>query len=873
MNAPYLPPVARPPNDPTHYRLDRRTGWRTEANPALTQQVGESPGTGHLALLSLPGTGSLLNDPTGSFGGLTWPDHATLLPNGELVLLDWARGRLRLFDRCTCRFRDWPCLGRNPQDPRRPLDAGGITSGCGRLYLCDTGHGRVLVINPRSGTLQSVWTAPTLPGLRPWQPEDVTLTPGAEVVVSDPVNGGLHIFSVQGRHRRFIGNLGSARSLAADCFGRLYLRLDGEHHILVLDPVSGEFLSTPVRPEEVADRFPPLPVRVLEGGALDLSALGTCRVDPPPIFDAAGELVAAEAPLPAYPQEGVWTSLALDSAITRCPWHRAVLTGTLPPGTRVVIYSWTAESEEPAELLALRPAQEWSLAGTWRNLDPTAALSGETDLLLRSPPGRYLWLKLVFQGDGRATPRLDSMIIEFPRVSLRRYLPAIFGAEPLSADFTDRWLALFDREFRNIEAIIDRQAGLFDPLACPAGPPPRRDFLTWLAGWVGVGLERNWPEARRRAYLKAAPRFFPWRGTLEGLRNSLYLFLGLDCWGDFEPKQADCVPCALSRKDGWHPPRLLLEHFHLRRWMILGHAKLSDNAKLWGERIVNRSRLARALHYFGSRRGRPFVPVNCGAMPDTLIENELFGHVSGAYTGARRPMEGLVTQADGGTLFLDEVHCLSPKGQATLLRFTQDQTYRPLGASAPPRRADVRLVAATNQCLWRCVLDGRFREDLFYRLNVGYVRLPPLRQRKRDIPVLVDDIVAKLCSRYGTGPRRFDAASSAWLAAQPWKGNVRELENSVQREFMLSDDSVIRIDPRSSRIFEEDPSAGTHCEVSFKDARGQALLAFEGDYIRRMLALARGNVTEAARRSGKDRRVFGRLMKKYGIDREEFSRS
>lgn len=412
MNAPYLPPVARPPNDPTHYRLDRRAGWRTESYPALTQQVGESPGTGHLTLLPLPGTGSLLNDPSGSFGGLTWPDHATLLP-----------------------------------------------------------------------------------------------------------------------------------------------------------------------------------VRVLEGGALDLSALGTCPVDPPPIFDAAGELVAAEAPLPAYPQEGVWTSLALDSEITRCPWHRAVVTGTLPPGTRVVIYSWTAESEEPAELLALRPAQEWSLAGTWRNFDPTVAVSGETDLLLRSPPGRYLWLKLVFQGDGTATPRLESMIIEFPRISLRRYLPAIFGAEPVSADFTDRWLALFDREFRNIESIIDRQAHLFDPLACPAGPPPRRDFLTWLAGWVGVGLERNWPEARRRAYLKAAPRFFPWRGTLEGLRNSLYLFLGLDRWTDFEPKRADCVPCAQLGKDSWRPPRLLLEHFHLRRWMILGHAKLSDNAKLWGERIVNRSRL------------------------------------------------------------------------------------------------------------------------------------------------------------------------------------------------------------------------------------------------------------------------------------------
>ena len=293
---------------------------------------------------------------------------------------------------------------------------------------------------------------------------------------------------------------------------------------------------------------------------------------------------------------------------------------------------------------------------------------------------------------------------------------------------------------------------------------------------------------------------------------------------------------------------------------------------LEGETGTGKELFARALHYLGPRRGRPFVPVNCGALPDTLIENELFGHVSGAYTGARGPMEGVVAQANGGTLFFDEVHCLSPKGQATLLRFAQDQYYRPLGASTPPRRADVRLVAATNQCLWKCVLDGRFREDLFYRLNVGYVRLPPLRERKQDIVMLVNDIVAKLCTRYSTGPRRFDAASLAWLSSQPWKGNVRELENVVQRAFMLSDDAVIRIDPRRTPTPTADFSVGTHREACFKEARVRALREFEGDYIRRMLTITRGNVTEAARQAGKDRRVFGRLMKKYGIERGEFVR-
>jgi two-component system response regulator GlrR len=293
---------------------------------------------------------------------------------------------------------------------------------------------------------------------------------------------------------------------------------------------------------------------------------------------------------------------------------------------------------------------------------------------------------------------------------------------------------------------------------------------------------------------------------------------------------------------------------------------------LEGETGTGKELFARALHYLGPRHGRPFVPVNCGALPDTLVENELFGHVSGAYTGARGSMEGAVGQADSGTLFFDEVHCLSPKGQATLLRFAQDQHFRPLGASAPTRRADVRLVAATNQCLWKCVLAGQFREDLYYRLNVGYVRLPPLRERVVDIPMLVDDMLAKLCARYGTGPRRFDAASRAWLSIQPWKGNVRELENFVVREFMLSEDTVIRVDPGHARTLAGEIAAETQCEACFRDAKARALKEFEGDYVRRMLAASGGNVTQAARQAGKDRRVFGRLMKKYGVTREEFSR-
>lgn len=597
MNAAYVAPVPRPPHDPLKYRLDRWAGWRSETFAGLTDGVAVQADDGVLTLQALPGSGPQIDAEDGSFAGLTWPDHLAPLPDGGLVLLDRDAGRLRRFDRCECRFKDWPCLGHDEHDPRRPSQPGGIAIACAHLYLCDTGNARVLVFSLVSGTVRSVWSAPPAPEFTPWQPRNVAVARNGDVFVSDPANGGIHVLSSYGAYRRFIGGLGAVSSLAVDTCDRLYARIDGESAVRVLDPVSGHELSRASQTAEIAHAFPCLPIRVLSDGAVDVSTLCACVPTHPLIVDASGEPVLDDngmpvnVPplLPAYPPQGTWVSLPLDSGITRCTWHRVVLSGALPPGTQVQVLSWSAESEEPADMLALRPAQEWCLAGSWRN-DGDVERQGSTDVLLRSPPGRYLWLKLLFTGDGASTPCLDSVEVEFPRISLRRYLPAIFGAEPVAADFTDRWLAIFDRAFRDLETVIDRQAHLFDPMACPAGPPSR-DFLSWLASWIGITLERNLPEARRRRYLRHAASLFPWRGTVRGLRQNLYLFLGLERWLDYRPGRAGCVPCAQTLPASWRPPRLILEHFHLRRWMFLGHQRLSDNARLWGERVVNRSRL------------------------------------------------------------------------------------------------------------------------------------------------------------------------------------------------------------------------------------------------------------------------------------------
>lgn len=287
-----------------------------------------------------------------------------------------------------------------------------------------------------------------------------------------------------------------------------------------------------------------------------------------------------------------------------------------------------------------------------------------------------------------------------------------------------------------------------------------------------------------------------------------------------------------------------------------------------GETGSGKELAGRAIHYLSKRRDRPFIPVDCGTLPDTLFAGELYGHRRGAFTDARQDRPGLVAEAEGGTLFFDEIHALSLQSQAALLRFLQDFTYRPLGA-AQGQRADVRVVAASNRSLDQGAAEGWFREDLFYRLNVAALRVPCLRERGADIPLLVDSCVARFCARYGRPPCGFDAASMAWLAAQPWRGNVRELENFVQRCLLACDGPLLRVPEVGAAPA---PSAAPPLLPTFNLARAQALAAFEASYLNTVLAHNQGNVSAAARQAGKERRVFGRLLKKHGIDRIAFAR-
>ena len=282
-----------------------------------------------------------------------------------------------------------------------------------------------------------------------------------------------------------------------------------------------------------------------------------------------------------------------------------------------------------------------------------------------------------------------------------------------------------------------------------------------------------------------------------------------------------------------------------------------------GETGSGKELAARAMHYLSSRRDKPFVPLNCGAIPDSLIEAELFGHVRGSFTDAKQSREGVIAHANGGTLFLDEIDALSIKGQVTLLRFLQDRRYRPIGRSSE-QTSDVRIIAAVNRPMKLVVAAGCFRADLLYRLEVLGLRIPPLRERTEDILPLAEHYIALFCRRYDRDAGRLDDETRFWMQQHDWPGNIRELENLVHRMVLLGDGERLHYsgDPGCESVV---PAC-----ADFQHAKTQAIQLFERAYLIRLMAEARGNVSAAARIACKERRALGKLLKKHSIDKENY---
>ncbi len=299
-------------------------------------------------------------------------------------------------------------------------------------------------------------------------------------------------------------------------------------------------------------------------------------------------------------------------------------------------------------------------------------------------------------------------------------------------------------------------------------------------------------------------------------------------------------------------------------------ARVSENRStilIEGESGTGKELIARAIHSNSPRREKPFVPVNCGALPDQLLESEMFGYEKGAFTGAAAAKAGLFESANGGTLFLDEIGDLGAALQVKLLRVMQDQEVRRVG-STTSTKVDVRVIAATNRDLAGLVKEGRFRDDLYYRLNVVRIVLPPLSERREDIPMLAYHFLQK----YAGGAahvKGFLPATMTLLKEYAWPGNVRELENAIERAMSLSHGPLLLPEDLPEPLRQQVAPAGIHAESQPGRADNEALLTLdevEKRHLVRVLKETRGNKVKASKVLGIDRRTLYRMAERFGLD-------
>ena len=604
--------------------LNKLVGWQ----PLLLDHVELADAGASLRLRLLPGVARPLTDNDGTLGGFTNPAGLALDTRGRIYVVDSADNLIKRFDPCLQSFQILPCLGGQGVGPRELNDPRGIAiSGRDDLYVADSGNWRVPVfsikglalrkilgpfaVNSSSGKIEvepAVFTnnlpsagsscedSSTAPaGI--WEPVDVAVSCTGWLFVSDYNNGLIHVFDPHLCWRRaYDGKSANSPALqkpvriALDSACRIYVVQEGADHVVVLEQ-DGKFVANIIAPEDAKGRFCPVAVAVDDQSNLHIVDQCTlnifeyqptndgfccvCQSSQPAtsiadlVFDqqgnpvlAGGSQVTQMTAKATYEPEGTFVSAALDSRIYRCPWHRVVMHGAIGVGTQISVETLTAEeTKTAAEVLSL-PDERWTPSA----VNSTVA-QGDWDCLVQSPPGRYLWLRLKFHSDGKFTPCIDRLRIYYPRASSLQYLPAAYSEDEPSRQFLDQFLSIFDTLRGGIGHRLTNIAAYFDPMATPitVKNPGDTDFLSWLASWVGLTLDRHWPEQRRRNLLKYAWKLYKLRGTPEGLRLHIQLYTGI------EPQ--------------------ILEHFKLRRWLYAGYARLGDQSALWGADIVDRLEL------------------------------------------------------------------------------------------------------------------------------------------------------------------------------------------------------------------------------------------------------------------------------------------
>lgn len=592
---------------PRAYRLDDRAGWRR--GPRDDRVAGGSV----LRLRDVPGSGVAMADETGSFGGLSDATGMTIAGDGTVFVLDGRLPAVFRYEPCGPSWDQVPCVAGHGHGPREVDDPHGmVATPWGDIVIADSGNRRLQIFGRSGWTLRDVVGPfvhdPQVPGqLRApraderttgagwWEPWDVAVTRDRRLVVSDAANGLVVLLDRTGRPLSAWDGSGAGVAplvrpthLAVDAHGRIYVVQDGVEAVRVLGP-AGDPIEHLERDIEAQHRFRPGAVTtdgagnvvVVDRGAETLVVFGRpegrSRWRPQVSCQPCGADAIAAGPdgsviLGTGPRVerldltarveplGTFTTTALDSRVHRCRWHRVVIDAAVPADTFLGVRTTTAEAPLTDAEIAALPEDRWSAAVI--HDDRSAA---QWDCLVLSPPGRFLWLQLTLEGPGTDTPEIRAVTVSYPRRSSTAYLPAIFRAAGDGDDFVERFLAIFDRTFSDLEEEVDTLRRYFDPWSAPAGGEREPDVLGWLASWLGLSLERHWPVARRRRLVAESSWLFAHRGTPAGLRRHLEIYLG------YEPR--------------------LLEHHRLRRWLTTGFARLGEASQLWGAAIVDRLQL------------------------------------------------------------------------------------------------------------------------------------------------------------------------------------------------------------------------------------------------------------------------------------------
>lgn len=577
--------------------LNGLAGWRA-AKLDGTLQFNDG---GSLRLRVQPASLRPLSDASGSFGGLTLPTGLAVDADDQIYIMDNAASVIKRFDPCKTSFEVLPCIGGAGGNVRQFKNAHGIAISCrGDLFVADTDNSRVQIFSLKGLALRRV--------LGPkfkvkdqeltWLPYDVAVSSDNHAFVTDYGNGLVHVFDHTGRWLAAYDGSGADEpplerptAIAIDRNNRLYVVAENKNYVSVLDR-DGKFLERLSFANQVTDRFCPVAVAVDASGNICISETTTRRIfffcQTPDgsyqtagacpafeglglalAFDSAGNPLLSDAERQrvcrmdrdaAFELEGRFYSEPLDSRLYRCQWHRVLMRALIESGTEVRVDTFTAESPKTDAEIESLPESRWSTGQL-----NTQVGEGDWDCLIQSPPGRYLWLRLTLTGDGTSTPAIEQARIYYPRASSLQYLPAVYSEDAVSRDFLDRFLSIFDTLWGGISDKLCDIASYFDPAASPADAAAGTDFLSWLASWLGLTLDRHWPVEKRRRLLENAHRLFELRGTPEGLRLHIELYTGRE-------------------------PRIL-EHFKLRRWLFLNQARLGDQSAVWGAAIINRLQL------------------------------------------------------------------------------------------------------------------------------------------------------------------------------------------------------------------------------------------------------------------------------------------